>query len=166
MLRGFCFAFLSDLITSVYICRAAPCFSPSLLVSVSLIAYLACLCGRGLVRANRHALPATLGLAVLPSCLRSNRARMCLLACSSWASLRMIFFFSLLNLISTHTLFIVDQPCWHDKDALESKSIMTKKSITEIQTRFAAPCTSCTVGTVHRRITIARRKHYIKSGCV
>jgi len=49
-------------------------FPPSLLVSVSLIACLACLCGRGLVRANRHALPATLGLAVLPSCLKSNRA--------------------------------------------------------------------------------------------
>ena len=67
-----CFS-LSDLITSVYICRAAPCF-PSLIV---------CLCGHGLVRANRHALAATLGLGVLPSCLRSNRAHTCLITCSS-----------------------------------------------------------------------------------
>ena len=88
---------LSDLITSVYICRAAPCF-PSLFV---------CLCGHGLVRANQHALPATLGLGVMPSYLRSNLARTRLLACSSWASLRMIFSFSLLNLISTYTLY-----CW------------------------------------------------------
>jgi len=65
--------FLSDLITFVYICRAAPCFS-SLIV---------CLCGRGLVRANRHTLSATLGLGVLPSCLKSNQARTRLLACSS-----------------------------------------------------------------------------------
>ena len=66
----FCF---SDLITSVYICRAAPCF-PSLFV---------CLCGSGLVRANWHALPTTLGLGVMPSYLRSNRACTRLLACSS-----------------------------------------------------------------------------------
>jgi len=97
MLPGFCFVFLSDLITSVYICRAAPCF-PSLFV---------CLCGHDLVRANQHALPATLGLGVMPSYLRSNLARTRLLACSSWASLRMIFSFSLLNLISTYTLY-----CW------------------------------------------------------
>ena len=101
-------------------------FPHSLLVFVSLIACLTCLYGRGLVRANRHALPATLGLAVLPSCLRSNRARTRLLACSSWASLRMIFSFSILNLISTHTLFIADQPRWHNKDTLESKSIMNQ----------------------------------------
>ena len=94
MLPGFCFVFLSDLITSVYICRAAPCF-PSLFV---------CLCGRGLVRANRHTLSATLGLGVLPSCLKSNQARTRLLACSSWASLRMVFSFFLLKLISTRTL--------------------------------------------------------------
>jgi len=65
--------FLSDLITFVYICRAAHYF-PSLFV---------CLCGRGLVRANRHTLSATLGLGVLPSCLKSNQARTRLLACSS-----------------------------------------------------------------------------------
>jgi hypothetical protein len=50
--------------------------------SIHLSIQLACLCGRGLVRANRHALSATLGLAVLPSCLRSNRAaRVSLLVC-------------------------------------------------------------------------------------
>ena len=61
---------LSDLITFVYIAEPLLVFPPSLLVSVSLIACLACLCGRGLVRANRHALPATLGLGVLPLCLK------------------------------------------------------------------------------------------------
>jgi hypothetical protein len=55
---------------SIYVCRAAPCFPSLTAYLCSLIACLACLCGRGLVRANRHDLSATLGLAVLPLCLR------------------------------------------------------------------------------------------------
>ena len=84
----------------------------------------------------------------------------------------MIFSFSLLNLIRMHTLFIADQPRWHHKDILESKSIINQQAqltrrktkdhsspSPEIQTGFTASLRLARRAMQHRRITVATQNH-------